>query len=59
MLRVKPVSDAVHFIEDCIMDTSLDIVYVIAVDPDPGGQKLTTNIEKVNKVHFMKCGCSL
>jgi len=41
------------------MDTSLDIVYVIAVDPDPGGQKLTTNIEKVNKVHFMKCGCSL
>ncbi len=23
--------------------------------PDPGGQKLPTNIEKVNKISFLKC----
>ncbi len=28
-------------------------------DPDLGGQKLPTKIEKVQKFHVLKCGCSL
>jgi hypothetical protein len=26
------------------------------LDPDPGGQKMTKNIEKVNKFHFLSAG---
>jgi len=25
------------------------------LDPDPGGQKLPTKMEKINKIHFLKC----
>ncbi len=52
---IEPVSHDSHHHMAGVINSFSDPDSIRSVDPDPGGQKLPTKIEKVKKFQVLKC----
>jgi hypothetical protein len=43
------------FFQGCGSGSVMDPDSIGSVDPDPGGQKLPTKVEKIKKINVLKC----